>query len=696
MPETLLETEVRPRIRQDAAFVRAPEGIAVTLGEDSFLVRGNSAYELLNTLVPHLTGERTLVQLCEGLTDAQRSSVVSLVTMLMKRGVVLDHEAPAEGVDLAALEEFAEQASFLEHFGDKGARGFQRFRDARVVVAGDGELGGQVVDSLVRNGSAGARLILCDEHRLSLGDDLAGADLVCLAFSRADPRSAVRLAELCEARGIAYLPAWRLGNELLLGLIWEPATPNLPCWRCLWLRMLDNGVDGAGEFWAGIALGEAAIRPATPVSAPAAAMAGGILAFEVFRHLSGVAPSDLARSMIVLDLEHCTAFRENPAIHPCCYRHPAWGEERSAVADPPKPAVALGPLQHHYVAPRTGIVTRFRDSALRQIPIATAAVEIASLPAAMTSDGVVFGFGAEAMAEARVDALERAVARYALHMLRRIPPAGAGETPAGAEVVPPSQLTSWLGLDGGGDRLNAGRQFGSALEGSAKWLVPLEAVAASPATPSGVHFEPAYDGVATGYSFNDAALRALVDATGHLAVQAVVRDGGSLSPVPPSAIDASERLRFFRRAAEDLGAPVDVYELATDVPVHVAVVVAGGVLERRVTLRAGLTWADAAERALLHACGWAQLVQTGIRSVPPSESPLVDLFRWSDLSSRPSTGRRAAAPSTAEDVVRGLAALGLQPVVVDITPIDLTQQAPVRVTRVLLRRPVSAKSNGTG
>ena len=674
--------EIRPRLRQDAAFIRTPEGFVATLADESFMVKGRTAYDLLTALFPHLTGEQTLAAMCEGLDQAHQTSVVSLITTLMKRGLVIDHQPPSPGVDTAALEKFAEQASFLEHLGDRGARGFQKFRDARVVVVGDRDLGEEVVGSLVRNGSAGATLVGNDAD---LARELEGADLVCYASMRPSPRQAVRVAELCESRGIAFLPTWRLGNELLLGLLWDPGTPSRPCWRCMWMRMVENGVAGSGEWWAALEIGDAALRPVPAVPHQAAAMLGGVLGFEIFKHVSGVTVSDFAQAVTIFDLYTFGTFRERPAIHPCCDRHGSWRAEGTEAARDPLHAMA--PLQHQWVAPRLGIVTRFSDSGLRQIPIATAAVEIASLPRSLTSDGLVFGFGASSMAEARVDALERALARYEVYMLRRVQPQGHDGARGSVHALEPDQLTSWIGLDGARNGHHADPLVrGSVVDDSTNWLVPVAAIAASPASTILAQFEPSFDGLAVGASFDDALTKALVDAAGQVGIIAAARGAASLVPVPAAELEASERLRFYQRAASDLGSPVEIYALRTDSPIDLALVVSGGALGGRATVRAGLSWEAAAERALLYACGWAQLVHTGVRTGLEGESPLVDSLRWQDLEVLSPRGRGQSEPKDRNGLLSGLAALGLEPIAIDITSRDVAAQAPVSVVRVVLRR----------
>ena len=686
--------DIRPSLKQDAVFLRSQHGVFVRHREDSFVIKGQSAFQLLSALAPHMTGERTLSELCDGLTEGQKSSVESLVSMLTARGLVIDHEVPAADVDLQALQTFAGQVSFLEHFGDRGGRGFDRFRNAAILVVGDQTLAGSVVKSLQSNGSSRVRLLRPIDLELnssarSAAGDLQQADLVCFASLAPDPQIAVRLAEACEASNVAYLPAWRLGTELILGPLATnaratgPASHDPACWRCLWLRMQDNTIAGAADFWAGVTLGPSAMRPVSVVPDYAGAIAGGLLAFEIFKYLSGVLRSELQDAFVVLNLEHCTTSRHRPLLHPCCERGSQW-----PAAPPTKPSAV-----NTYVAPRTGIFTAFSDDALPQIPIATAAVEAPVLPPAFTSKGVVYGFAASALSEARADVLHRALENYALHTLRRtrrLANQVSVDAHDNGRQPPPlvfEELTTWLGTRGRSSNDELDAVPASTLDGSKAYRVPLSAVVASPALDGVAEFEPCADGVAAAATLGDAVSRALTTAAGLIDLDGLARGQSAVATVPPSELEADDRGRFYLAAADSLDCPVEVYQVLTNAPVHTALVVLGGSFGGRIVARAGRSWSDALERAFLHTCGWAQLIRAGVRAQLPGDSPLLETLRWSTVPLLPGDpGRRAAPPASEEQIVGYLHAAGLEPLVTDITPSDVAQLQAAHIVRVLLRR----------
>jgi bacteriocin biosynthesis cyclodehydratase domain-containing protein len=685
---------IRPSLKQDAVFLRSQHGVFVRHREDSFVIRGQSAFQLLSALAPRMTGEQTLSELCDGLTEGQKSSVESLVSMLTARGLVIDHEVPAEGVDVQALQTFAGQVSFLEHFGDRGGRGFDRFRNAAILVVGDQTLAGSVVKSLQSNGSSRVRLLRPIDLELnssagSAAVDLQQAELVCFASLTPDPQIGVRLAETCEASNVAYLPAWRLGTELILGPLATngretgPSSHDPACWRCLWLRMQDNTIAGAADFWAGVTLGPSAMRPVSVVPDYAGAIAGGLLAFEIFKYLSGALRSELQDALVVLNLEHCTTSRHRPLLHPCCERGRQW-----PAAPPTKPSAA-----NTYVARRTGIFTAFGDDSLPQIPIATAAVEAPVLPPAFTSEGVIYGFAASALSEARADALHRALENYALYTLRRTKrlPSEAGAKADDNGRLPPTlvfeELTTWLGTRGRSSNHELDAVPASTLDGSKAYRVPLSAVVASPALDGVAEFEPCADGVAAAATLADAVSRALTGAAGLIDLDGLARGQRAVAAVPASELEADDRGRFYLAAADILDCPVEVYQVLTNGPVCTALLVLGGSFGGRIVARAGRSWSDALERAFLHVCGWAQLIRAGVRADHPRDSPLLETLRWSTVPILPGDpGRCAAGPASEDQIVGYLHAAGLEPLVTDITPSDVAQLKAAYIVRVLLRR----------
>ena len=70
---------VRPRLRHDVVFAESPDGVLLRHSDHGFLLKGRSAYRLVSSLSPYLTGEHTVAELCAGLGRPQADMVTATV-----------------------------------------------------------------------------------------------------------------------------------------------------------------------------------------------------------------------------------------------------------------------------------------------------------------------------------------------------------------------------------------------------------------------------------------------------------------------------------------------------------------------------------------------------------------------------------------------------------------------------------------
>ncbi|MEK8169122.1 hypothetical protein NKH77_02670 [Streptomyces sp. M19] len=87
--------ETRPRIRRDVLFTRTPDGVLFHNARGGFHLNAKSAYRFSTLIVPHLTGEHRVADLCAGLGEQQRAMVAGLVKTLYERGFARDVPAPS-------------------------------------------------------------------------------------------------------------------------------------------------------------------------------------------------------------------------------------------------------------------------------------------------------------------------------------------------------------------------------------------------------------------------------------------------------------------------------------------------------------------------------------------------------------------------------------------------------------------------
>ncbi|MEY9212518.1 hypothetical protein NI17_005250 [Thermobifida halotolerans] len=650
----------RPRLRQDTVVLETPEGVFVRGAGDSFLVRGAGAYRYLSALSPHLNGSTTLEEITAGLPEAHVDAVRSLLSRLAARGVVFDAPEPGGVVGEELRERFEAQVSLLEHHGDDG-RGFLRLAEARVVVVSDTARGGsELADALAANGVGAAGEVAV--RSFADGVDASGADLVCLlAVDGPQPRL-LEHARAARTAGAAVLPLLRVGHRLVVGP-WQGPDGGVDVCSLL-LRLSDNAVPEVLGMWQAVGAGVAA--PALPpLPGAAASMAVAIMGFEVFKSLSGVLASDVADRAVVVDSRFLTARGEPVVAHPAGDAAPT-PRDATAVEDPTDVEDAYTRFEG-VVAETTGIMGRFDDDALPQIP-----VKVSVLHAPAVRPEPIAAFASDTVMRARLTALEAASAEYALGVHRRcaLLPGAAGD----ARSVEARLLETWLGTALPESRPVAARDMadGTAL------AVEGAAVLAGPWDRDAACFEPALTGLAAAPTAREAAERALRDAAAARVLALAARGRAPLLAVGPDlldkVLDGAERARLAMFAAE-LDGPGGAPELlAVPGAVPVAVVRTA----RRTLARHGATWAEAAETALRELAGHRQV------AAEPGEAP----GGASDLTGVPAATLDDPSPlrtaGGTEQVLARLAADGRRAALLDLTPPDLA--GVTHVARVLLYR----------
>lgn len=665
---------VRPRMRQDVAFLETLDGVYVRGADGAFVIRGAGAYRYLSVLLPHLDGNTTMADIVAGLPGAHAGAVRSLLGTLAARGVVLEGAGARDVVDEETRARYSSQLALLEHHGDDGT-GFARAAAARVLVTGaDEHAAATLVEALLTNGVGSA-----DQGfvRFDPAPAMAGADLVCLLALDGPTPQLFALAEQARRVGTGYLPLYRVGDKLAAG----PWQGGVSIHSAL-LRMSDNGVPGTADLWqAGVS--GAAAAPARPALAGGAAtLLIGMAGFEVFKKLTGSIPADVDGAVVLVDPDRLTVATERVLPHPAVAHDHAErgpGPDRDAPAEDDQDQTEWAYRRFdRVVADTVGAMRRFDDDAVPQIPVKTA---VLLAPAA--ADEPIITFGVETVLEARLAALESAAVRYTLNLHRRcslLPGPGPG-----AEAVEPERLESRLGVpSAGGPWVAASAVPGTPGEPQA-FALPRAAVLAGPLDWNAAEFEPDLAGLAAGPTAAEAVSRALSDAVGAAAVAAVAGGALPVVRVPDATIAASldpqqhRRLRILIQELVADGSRVSCYLGRGAVPVAL-VAISNGTGEQ-VVARAGESWARAAETALLTAVGDRQLAGTAF--APADRRLRLDADLGGALVAGPDA-RGGELTDTVDDerIVAALAADGRQAAVVDLTPPDLT--GVTSVARVLL------------
>ncbi|MFJ9939646.1 TOMM precursor leader peptide-binding protein [Streptomyces erythrochromogenes] len=367
----------RPRIRRDVLFTETPDGVLFHNADGGFRLTAKSAYRFATLIVPHLTGEHSVADLCRGLGEAQQAMVGELVRTLYERDFarpVTAPAGPAAGQPAPAPDvarRYAPQIAYADHYSDDAEARFLRFRDTRVAVLGDDDVARWCASSLIRNGCAlvgvtpalrtpgpgtpasgtpasgtpasgtpasgtpeldvevaeavadgcpaELRTLPTGPGREPSWSELSDYDLVVVTGGRTAPARLMPLLRAGIPAGRTLLPAWSYGADAVIGPLMTSGTPG--CWACAALRLgAAAGRDGAAaaELWSTLALpgGPAAAGPEP--GRPLAAMIGNLLGYEVFRTTSGALPAETAGQVIVQDMASLDVTAEPLLAHPRC------------------------------------------------------------------------------------------------------------------------------------------------------------------------------------------------------------------------------------------------------------------------------------------------------------------------------------------------------------------------------------------
>lgn len=655
---------VRPRMRQDVAFLETLDGVYVRGADGPFVIRGAGAYRYLSALLPHLDGSNALHEIVAGLPEAHVGAVKSLLGTLASRGVVLDGAGAV--VDEEVRERFPSQIALLEHHGDDGS-GFARIAAARVVVIGeDAEAAATLAAALSSNGVGSSA-----DGFVKVAAEVEDADLICLLALDAPSRRLFALAEQARQAGAAFLPLVRVGDQLIAG----PWQGSVSIQSAL-LRMSDNALAGTAELWQAAVAGPSTAPARAALPGVAATMLLNVAGFEIFKQLSGTMPSDLDETVVLVDPDRLTVHTEHVVAHPAV-------EQPAARQSQPAPSASAGGpgdgvVETAYrrfdsvVTDSVGLMRRFDDDAVPQIPVKTA---VLLAPAADAAPLVTFGV--ETVLEARLGALEAAATRYALNLHRRcqLLPAPTAD----AEYVVPELLETWLGVGPARSDKVAAAEVGS---GQAL-AVDRAAVLAGPLDWNAAEFEPDLGGLAAAPTTAEAISRALVAAAGSAAVAAVARGELPVSTVADDliaqALDPQQHRRLMILVNELTAAGDRVsFQLGQGtVPVAVVAISNGSGTVRRAS--AASSWVAAAEKVLLAAVGERQLTGTPFARADHRLGVDADLTGLRTNDAEPADLTRT---TTDDEILAALTAH--RAAVVDLTPPDLA--GVTAVARVLLFR----------
>ena len=643
----------RPRVKQDVLYTRTPKGVLFHNSHAGFHLASASAYRFACAIVPRLTGQHTIAELCDGLGDGPRAMVAELVTAMLDRGFARDvppESANAVRLPVVVAERFAPQINYIDHYTGQAIERFQRFRTAHVAVLGDDAVARWCALSLIRNGSeavafrggasaerTGFGEIATEVEELAAAgcavmlmplpegeatwDDLRGYDVV---VTTGGVRQTTALLAAGVPKGVSLLPLAVIGGRALVGPLTRGSRPG--CWVCAALRFGANQPPGpAADLWSGLIVPSASAAATAP-SRPLAAMLGNLLAFEVFRLTTGTLPPETEEQVIVQDLDSMDCTTEPLSAHPRCpycadAGHSATAEradsgESSEVVVPESPRTTTvadadqADAMHDeltarsvLVRPSVGVFTAFDDDTITQLPVKAARIR---LGLGHSERRAITAFDVHHVVGARLSALHRAAEVYAEHV---VPPRSAGHE--GTEAVDLAEATDLAIASGNGlqGATGDGIQAVSLLSGT-KVLIPTAAVRTfGPANRDGAYLKTSA-GTGAGRSTAEALGRGLSTALSLDALRSVLTHDRAASRVKLPGLDDDAELRFLAESAANLDLSVELLDLTDpDSGVHVLAARAHDDARDRPVWAVGadVAWRRAAREALCDLVGRVQL-----------------------------------------------------------------------------------------
>ncbi|MBL0388399.1 putative thiazole-containing bacteriocin maturation protein [Tumebacillus sp. ITR2] len=280
----------------------------------SFRMQGRDIQQWIEKLMPLFNGAHSLADLTEDLPEQHRNRIFELAEVLYENGIVRDvnRNLPHQLSD-EVVQRYAAQIEYLDVRGHSGARRFQEFRQARVLVVGAGpflvtmagallDAGLQEVHLLILDAepTSRERLVELQEHArltdsksvlrevtLPLEEAVAAHDWILYVSGTGDVELVRALQSLCRQQGKALLPAMYVEQ---VGLVGPLVHPNLSSdWESAWRRIHRAAVcrDPKAHF----------------PSPTAEALLANVVVFELMKTAAGVNEFVREQGFFLLNLE---------------------------------------------------------------------------------------------------------------------------------------------------------------------------------------------------------------------------------------------------------------------------------------------------------------------------------------------------------------------------------------------------------
>ena len=395
-----LTSSMKLKVKRDTFFL--PEhtrGVYFRNNISSFRMEGPTIAQWVETLLPMFNGEHTLGELTAGLPSTYKNMVMDIAAVLYKNEFVRDmsHERPHQ-LKEEVLIKHASQIQFLENMIDSGAYHFQMYRQKKVLAVGSGHLFVSLVSALLDSGLPAFHTFITEtvptnKKRLSeLVTHAAKSDtevkvenisqnfegnsswrelvrpfdaILYVSQEEGDGDELSSLQAACKEEKKVFFPVTILNQMGIAGPI---VTQELVGSWDLVRRQLHQSVlreePGFSAF-----------------SVTAGAMLANILAFELFKKLTGVTKPEETNQFYLLDLETLEGKWHRYLPHPLVTGSAKvkWVEdadERLGNRSTRMEEGNLFLLFSRLTSPQSGIFHSWEEGELKQLPLAQCRVQV--------------------------------------------------------------------------------------------------------------------------------------------------------------------------------------------------------------------------------------------------------------------------------------------------------------------------------
>lgn len=151
---------MKPRLNQTVHFAKVKEGVFFKGWNTSFILKGHSSlYPFIEKLVPFLDGNHTLDQICGDVPHKYQKLVKTVIGHLESHGMVRDSSQDlTHHLSEKEQQTYYSVLSFLADRMDSPAYSFERYRNAKLLLVGEGRSLYTCIRALVSMGLKSVRL----------------------------------------------------------------------------------------------------------------------------------------------------------------------------------------------------------------------------------------------------------------------------------------------------------------------------------------------------------------------------------------------------------------------------------------------------------------------------------------------------------------------------------------------------------